>query len=151
MKRPQRKLPRLRGYDYSGQGAYFITVCTAGHQCLLSHIVVGSDPQIAPKVVLTEMGQIVEQFIKTMPGMDRYVIMPNHIHLILLKTPDQNTSLSSDIRSMKGLVTKKIGYSIWQSSFYDHIIRDEADYVVRANYLEENPLKWALDKYYRER
>ena len=57
-------------------------------------------------------------------------------------------TISRAIKQFKGSVTKQIGYSIWQKSFYDHIIRDEADYLVKTNYIETNPLRWADDQYY---
>lgn len=58
------------------------------------------------------------------------------------------TTISSDIRSFKTLVTKEIGKSFWQSKFYDHIIRNEEDYIIHLQYIEENPYKWNTDEYY---
>ena len=72
--------------------------------------------------------------------------MPNHIHMIIHKTDGK--PIASDIRSFKVLVTKSIGKSIWQRSFYDHIIRNEADYLIKWKYIDENPAKWADDDYY---
>ena len=71
--------------------------------------------------------------------------MPNHIHMIIHKT--NGKSLVSDIRSFKGLTTKKIGKSIWQNYYYDHIIRDEEDYLIKWNYIDSNPGKWSEDEY----
>jgi REP element-mobilizing transposase RayT len=84
--------------------------------------------------------------------------MPNHIHLIIIKNNDANgpmwssvpTSVSTNIKSFKTLVTKELGYSIWQGKFYDHIIRNEKDYLNHLQYIDENPKKWLLgkDEYY---
>ena len=115
---------RLKTHDYSEEGYYFLTICTKGRKCVLSEIICGSDN--AATVRLTEYGEAAERYIKTVPGIDKYVIMPNHVHLIIYKT--NGKSVSSDIRSFKGLTTKAIGESIWQETFYDHIIRNERDY-----------------------
>ncbi len=148
-----RKRLRLIGYDYSKDGAYFITICTKDRRCILSNIV-GTDDYICPKVQLTEIGRLVQKYILQINGIDSFVIMPNHIHLIIIKQSgamwsSHPTNVSSDIRTFKTLVTKDIGESIWQSKFYDHIIRDEYDYMVHLQYIDENPAKWIEDKYYK--
>lgn len=151
-----RKRLRLIGYDYSGNGAYFITICTKDRKCILSYIV-GTDDHIGPITELTDYGKIIEKYIVQIKGIDSFVIMPNHIHLIIIKDKEQGgamwsshpTSISSDIRTFKTLVTKEIGKSIWQTKFYDHIIRDEYDYMVHLQYIDENPAKWLEDKYYQ--
>ena len=114
--------------------------------------VVGDDAHIVP----TKYGTVVEKFIKTIPGIDKYVIMPNHIHLII-KNENGTASgfaemlsptVSQKIKSFKILVTKTIGKPIFQRSFYDHIIRDKNDYLRILEYIENNPGKWTEDKYY---
>ena len=82
---------------------------------------------------------------------DKYVIMPNHIHLIIVIKGGRAMhapTVSNIIGQMKSFVTKRVGIPIWQKSFYDHIIRDEADYLRIAEYMENNPAKWAEDKYF---
>jgi REP element-mobilizing transposase RayT len=86
--------------------------------------------------------------------------MPNHVHMILRISSENvlqgpmwasaptNANISSLVRSWKTLVTKELGCSIWQRSFYDHVIRDEKEYVLIAHYIEENPAKWFDDTYY---
>ena len=89
------------------------------------------------------------------PGaaVDKYVVMPNHVHMILT-LPAHNgravraPTVSRIVRAWKEAVTKALGTPIWQKSFYDHIIRDENDYLRIWTYLETNPAKWAEDKYY---
>ena len=88
---PKRKLIRLRAYDYSAPGAYFVTICTHDRRCILSSIAVG-EGLAPPAVALTPIGQIVEEQIQAIParypaiGIEKYVIMPNHVHLILTVT-----------------------------------------------------------------
>ncbi len=147
-----RKPNRLKNYDYSSQGAYFITICTLDRKCILSHIV-GGDALIAPQTNLTHCGEIARKYIESMPGIDKYVIMPNHIHLLIaidgpMKASAPTISVPNLIRSFKVLVSKEIGQSIWQRSFYDHIIRDEEDYLNHLRYIEDNPARWSVDKYY---
>ena len=147
-----RKPNRLKNYDYSSQGVYYITVCTLDRKCILSQIV-GGDALIAPQTNLTHCGEIARKYIESMPGIDTYVIMPNHIHLLiaidgLMKASVPTNSVPNLIRSFKVLVSKETGQSIWQCSYYDHIIRDEEDYINHLQYIEDNPAGWSKDKYY---
>ncbi len=154
---PKRKRLRLENYDYSANGAYFITICTKNNDCPLSKIV-GHDAHIVPQIQLTKTGEIIKKHIELITGIDCYIIMPNHIHMIIVKQNDNNgamwasrpTRISDDIRSFKTVVTKELGCSIWQTSFYDHIIRNEEDYLIHLQYIEENPRKWLMgkDEYY---
>ena len=88
MELPKRKASRLPEYDYSTPGAYFVTICTHNRQCILSDIIVGADAPGGPQPRLTDAGRVVEQYIlstERIPGfyVEKYVIMPNHVHLIL--------------------------------------------------------------------
>ena len=76
--------------------------------------------------------------------------MPNHIHMILIIDKETNLSVSNIIKKYKEWLTKQMGESIWQKSYYDHIIRNEKDYYRIWKYIDENTLKWSLDKYYNE-
>lgn len=147
MKRMDRKKLRLSGFDYSTNGAYFVTLCTINRKCILSSIRKSGNYSY-PEVKLTDIGLIVKKYMNNIPGITNYVIMPNHIHLIVEKENILNSVLSNDIRSFKTLVTKEMGFQIWQSSFYDHIIRDDYDYNVHLQYINDNPIKWCEDKYY---
>ena len=161
MKYPPRKKLRLPDYDYSQSGAYFITVCTKDKQCLLSTIV-GADAYIGPQVRLTKIGKIAEKFLRSIPGIGEYVIMPNHIHMMLYISAPNATdgpmwasaptgaNVSKLVRSWKTLVSKEVGCSIWQRSYYDHIIRDEQDLILRLQYIAQNPAKWYDDDYYTD-
>ena len=143
MSLPVRKKNRLDNYDYSAGGAYFITICAKDRQKLLSKIV-GDDAHIVPK----EYGTVAEKYIRNVKEIEKYVIMPDHIHLIIriengtMWASSPTKSISSIVRSIKTLTTKEIGKSIWQRSYYDHIIRDQNDYNEIWEYIEYNPKKW---------
>lgn len=153
-----RKPNRLSGYDYAAPGYYFITICTADHVPLFGRICAGEDPTVSAKMVLNEMGRRAEAAILAIPehypgtSVDKFVVMPNHIHLILA-IPFQagkSPSVSNIIGQYKRAVSIQLGKGVWQQGFHDHIIRGEADYREIWTYIDNNPLKWALDKYYRE-
>ncbi len=156
----RRKHPRLKDWDYSQDGAYFITICVKNRSPILS-TVVGRGALTPPLVELSPIGKILDKYIlnieKVYYGVfiDKYVIMPNHVHLLIrLCSSDgglraaRPTNVETIIRSLKTMVTRETGRSIWQTSFYDHIIRDENDYLTRWDYIDENPAKWAEDVYY---
>ena len=159
---PVRKPNRLRNFDYSEDGAYFITICTKDRKQILSRIT-AADESVPPVLHLTEVGRIVNAVFTAIPEhypnvlVDHFVIMPNHIHLLLwikhrgrsvsAPTDAQNPSIDRIIRHCKAFVTRKPGSTIWQTGFYDHVIRDERDYLIRAQYIENNPAKWAEDEY----
>ena len=121
---------------------------------------VGVDDYIDPHNALTNIGKVVEKYTRLIPGIAEYMVMPNHVHMILRissKTPGDGPMWSSAptdarvenlIRTWKTLITKELGESIWQRSYYDHIIRSEEEYVRIAEYILGNPGKWSEDKYY---
>ncbi len=163
MQLPKRKPIRLRGFDYNQNGFYFMTVCTKEKQKILCDIV-GDGALDVPKIRLSQAGKIVERYILSsnkIPEItvDAYAIMPNHIHLILSVNNKNGTSkapsptnniISHTISTLKRFVNKEIGHNIFQRSFYDHIIRDEKDYLKIAEYIETNPQKWQEDCFYTE-
>ena len=158
---PERKHPRLKDFDYS-HGWYFVTICTAGKERILGRVCVGRGDHTPPCVELSATGRVVEKYIHGINAAyqnaitDKYVIMPNHVHLIVAIEPaagggvwsPRPTNLMTVIRSFKTMVTKELGYSIWQTSYYDHVIRSEADYLRIWQYIDENPACWAEDEYY---
>ena len=108
---------------------------------------------------MTDYGHAVEEAINNIPiiypmiSVDNYVIMPNHVHLLLviqgdIWRPMVAPTVSRVLQQTKGAVTKRIGASIWQKSFYDHVIRTERDYRDIYTYIDNNPAHWAEDKYY---
>jgi REP element-mobilizing transposase RayT len=157
MKLPKRKRNRLTQYDYSTPNAYFITICTEKRKNLF-WTEVGAAIGRPHDVPLTNIGMIVKQGILDIPEhyptitVDHFVIMPNHIHLLLQINayadgrPMAAPTISSIINKTKGFVSKKAGFSVWQKGFYDHIIRSEQDYLDVWNYIEGNPGKWSEDE-----
>ena len=161
----KRKRNRLKNYDYSSVGAYFITICTKDKKALFwsksQPDFVGEDIILpSDSVRLSPYGKIVEEAIKAIskhyPHIEllQYVIMPNHIHMILYIPYDDGrmisspTSILTAVGQMKRYVSKKIGESIWQKSFHDHVIRDNMDYDKISKYIYENPIKWQYDCFY---
>ena len=151
MELAKRKPNRLTEYDYSASGAYFVTICTQDRNKILSSVV-GDDAHIVPK----PYGMIAEEFIRNVPEIEKYVIMPDHIHMIIrldngsmwastpTSTKPQHNRVSNIVRSLKILVSKEIGEPIFQRSYYDHVIRNQQDYDEIWQYIENNPRKWYL-------
>lgn len=158
---PQRKPNRLKYYDYNRNGAYFITICTHQRKQILSNIV-GATIGRPQGIKLTSYGIVVDRAIRRIPDhypmitVDHYVIMPNHIHLLIYihshvdGRPLVAPTISTVIQQMKGYVTKQIGVSIWQKLFHDHVIRDREDYIKIAEYIRDNPKCWQFDRFYGE-
>jgi len=162
---PKRKEIRLKEYDYSQNGRYFVTVCTEKRKNILCSGFENSVGDGFPVPELTWIGQMVDKYINeisikyTAVTVDKYAIMPNHIHLLLTinykGTGNPSPTLGNVIGWFKYNSTKAInnsadnnGNKIWQRSYYDHIIRNEADYLEKYNYIRTNPLKWSEDEYY---
>ena len=160
----RRKVSRLKDWDYSAAGYYFITICTEKHTQIFWHDTV---PDVAAHSVrqLTPPGDIVQTAIinisKIYPAItvDKYVIMPNHIHMILiiddgdhswrtLCAATTNPNVSRIVKGLKEYVTKQIGRPIWQKSFHDRIIRNQTEYEKIWKYIDENPTRWQDDKYH---
>ena len=156
---PKRKPTRLKNYDYSSEGAYFITICTAKKQCLLGHIV-GEGLCALPSIKLSAIGETVKnslEYINTKYDcikIDKFVIMPNHIHLIIAKQTgghgDPPLQIFNIIGDLKSFTTHEYGKTLWQRTFHDHIIRGEEDYLKIWNYIDTNPQKWKDDCFYIE-
>jgi len=158
---PKRKHPRLKSFDYSTPGAYFVTICTQNKRCLLSSIV---GRGLAPaENHLTEYGKIaMEQlfllekrydFLK----IDQYVIMPNHVHVIFILSQTAGASprptMTDIVCAYKSLTTRECKKvkpidKLFQTSFYEHVVRGQEDYDEIAEYIVNNPKKWELDKLY---
>ena len=168
---PERKKTRLDEYDYSTAGAYFVTICTHNRIRILSNIRRG-DPCGRPIVELSQLGKIADNAIPDIENkydisIEKHVIMPNHIHMIVFikdremrATARVAPTLGNIIGGYKSLITNKwlnickqhnitMG-QIWQRGFYDHIIRTEQDYAQIWQYIDENPVKWESDEYYEQ-
>ena len=154
----QRKINRIPEYDYSQNGAYFVTICTHERRKSLSDIVGDGFPVPKPCRMIAE--EMIRRISVKYPkvSVDRYVIMPDHIHLLLridrdLRTGNPSPTLGNIIGWYKYQVTKEInlllgqqGEKVFQSSYYDHVIRNQQDYNQVWEYIESNPRKWVLTK-----
>lgn len=153
MQRLDRKNIRLAGYDYSSPNGYFITICTRKKQKLFWRV--GAS---CARPVLSKYGETVSEELLRLSAvyenveLDKAVIMPNHVHMILKLKESGRAQLaptvSHIVQQFKGAVTKQVRMPIWQKGFYDHIIRDEADYLRIWQYIDTNPAKWQEDCYY---
>ena len=148
----------MPNYSYSNVGYYFITIC-AKHKEKLFGTVVGGDTLNTPYVALTECGKIVEQYVASTDKIqgiqvDKYVIMPNHLHIILInheeseKQDRANERIPHAVGTLKRLVNREIGMNVFQRSYHDHVIRGEKDYQKIWSYIEDNPRRWKDDCFY---
>ena len=165
---PRRKKNRLAQYDYSSCGAYFVTICTKDRKNIFwtkeQPDFVGEDIILPPDSVrLSLYGKIVNDSIVAISKcyshieLLQYVIMPNHVHLILfitsqdgriISSPTDKKSISTVVGQFKRDVSKKIGIAVWQRSFHDHIIRGRDDYEKISKYMYNNPITWQYDCFY---
>ena len=144
---PVRKHPRLKAYDYATANYYFVTICTHNKSCIF-----GSPMNLSPIGKLAQA--LLEEIPVHFPGvvMDKYVVMPNHIHGIVI-LPGNNAKLTTIIGQYKAAVTKSVrdiygDVPLWQTSFHDHVIRNQKDYERIWTYIEGNPSRWAEDCFY---
>ena len=157
MTRPTRKSNRLKGYDYSQPGGYFITICSNKRQWMFWEVgaSIARPGEVQP---LSFIGKIVENAILEIPNhysaitVDNHVVMPNHIHLLITSCPEDGRAMhaptpdiSRVIQQFKGVVTKRAGCPVWQKTFHDSIVRDENSYWKMYEYIDNNPYKWEED------
>ncbi|MBQ9859720.1 MAG: transposase [Clostridia bacterium] len=170
---PKRKKNRLENYDYSTNGVCFVTICTHNRKKLFCDIVPSENGIVgaiheSPEIRLNTNGVIADNYIKKLAVrfgvmVEKYVIMPNHIHLLIAIRDDERAIHESPLRKRSTLsivigylkmnVSRDIhnnGYAgaVFQRSYHDHVVRNEKDYQEIWEYIENNPRKWALDKYY---
>lgn len=164
----RRRSIRLRDYDYASPGAYFITICVQDRSCVLGHIE-DSMCRLSPagKMVDAKWRAIAERFEMVESG--PYLIMPNHMHgLILINAPRPDSppsdapssSIGSMIQWFKTGTTydyiagvKNQGWPpfdgrLWQRNYWEHIVRNDAEYERICEYIEANPSKWNEDSLY---
>ena len=169
-----RRSIRLKGYDYTRAGAYFITIVTQNRACLFGAVVEG-------RMRLNPLGQIVQECWLAIPDhfphalLDEFVIMPNHLHGIIVLQEMENSvgarhaapreprleefgkpvagSIPTIVRSFKSAATKHIneyrgtpGAPVWQRNYYEHIIRNDRSLHRIRGYIATNPLRWHLDR-----
>ena len=142
-----RKHPRLKNYDYSSPNYYFITICTFDKSCIFGKPNQLNQRGITAEAVLLE----IERHFSNV-RVDKYVIMPNHVHMILvLEGP--NTGILQIVGQYKSSVTRKVRETdpeqkVWQTSFHDHVIRNQKDYERIWLYIDSNPQNWSKDCFF---
>jgi REP element-mobilizing transposase RayT len=172
---PNRKDLRIKNYDYFQAGYYFVTICTEGKRHLLGDVVDGY-------MKLNNVGQMIEKWVEKLHNqygnieLDEFVIMPNHIHLIVVIVGDdpcvvppvtnsnagthtgvplhtviqwfKTMSTNEYIKGVKSGEYPTFDKRIWQRNYYEHVIRNDKELNEIREYIVNNPLKWELDQYY---
>ena len=163
----QRKSIRLPFECYNEQGLFFVTLCSKNRDELFGEIIAEDGVLDVPNVTLSRFGKVVEKYIIQMQDfydnirIEYFVIMPNHVHMIINVLYDEvnkesigssgtptptNTVVSCFVSTFKRFCNREIGENIWQRSFHDHIIRNDKDLDRHVEYIINNPLNWDLDK-----
>ncbi len=170
----RRRSIRLKDFDYSQCGGYFITICTRHRKCLFGDI---NDDQVK----LNKIGKIAQTCWEDIPNhypsvvLDEYIIMPNHLHGIILidhksveaknfepqqfREPTNQfqqiipRSIGCIIRGYKIGVTQSVRANtnidiIWQRNFYEHVIRDDKELAILREYIAINPHNWKTDEFF---
>ena len=161
---PRRRSLRLPGYDYTQTGAYFITICTTGRVCVLGDVVDG-------EIHLSEFGRLANSVWLELPRyyphvrLDAWVVMPNHVHGILILEPSDDVvgagfkpaptgtrrrhGIPEVVRAFKTFSARRInatrgavGTSFWQRNYFEHVIRDGKSLDRIRRYIVENPARW---------
>ena len=166
----KRKSIRLRGWDYTKTGAYFITICTHQREPIFGEV-------IDRRMKMNDWGSVVvaewrqTERLRNNVTLDEFIVMPNHVHGIIWITHDANTnvgaqraaplpdinvtpkSLGAIVRSFKSAITRTINQmrqtpngKIWQRNYYDRIVRDDEELNTIRHYIRQNPARWSLDQ-----
>ena len=159
---PRRKNIRIKEYDYSQNGAYFITICTQNREQIFGDIVGATlcgRPNNPDKMVERWIIEIENKYINA--KINKYVVMPNHIHMIILLSGDhvgsplpqiigwfKTMTTNEYIRGVKSSIYPPFKKRIWQRNYYEHIIRNDTEYESTCQYIDKNPTKWVEDCYY---
>lgn len=166
--RYRRRSIRLRGYDYSQAGVYFVTICQANRECIFGDVVNG-------KMHPNQFGEIVLKWWNELPNfyspvkLDEFIVMPNHLHGIIIITdvgmgisraipghqglaPTEKRTMGQLVAYLKFQITKETnrvrdsGYAkVLQRNYYEHIIRNEREWGAIAEYIHSNPANWRVD------
>jgi putative transposase len=165
-----RRSVRLMGYDYAQEGAYFVTICTQNRTCLFGEVV-NSEMRLTDFGAVAQTEWLRTAELRSNVALDAFVVMPNHVHGVVVIVGDEegtarraptikaeqfgkpaHGSLPTIVRAFKSAVTKRInemrgtpGASVWQSRYYEHVIRNEDELHRVRRYIIDNPLRWELD------
>ena len=157
---PKRKHPRLKSYDYSQNGAYFVTLCTKNRMPILGAVrqagMLSDEDQLGMEQVrLTQIGEICRRYLEYIPSvycgvyLDAYVIMPDHVHLLLRMDHAADSggqgsgrpTVQRILHGYKRLTAREAGTPLWQASFYEHVVRNETELAEILQYIRGNPGK----------
>jgi putative transposase len=158
-----RKSIRLKEYNYSFPGEYFVTICTYNRECIFGDV-------IDEEILLSQSGEIVRNTWNDLPNhnhaieLDTFIVMPNHIHGIIIihdievgagsepAPTEKRHGLPEIIRQLKTFsslrinrIRNTVGNPVWQRSYYEHIIRDDKDLNNIRDYIVNNPIQWFYD------
>ncbi len=152
-----RRSPRLQGYDYAQQGAYFVTSCTQHRVCLLGDVIDG-------EMRLNDAGRMIAAWWAKLPekyphlDLDAWVIMPNHVHgIVVIMDDEPQIALDRMMQWLKTMTTnayirgaKEQGWEpfpgkLWQRSYHDKIVRHARALEAIRDYIVANPAHWAED------
>jgi REP element-mobilizing transposase RayT len=163
-----RKSIRLKGYDYSQSGSYFVTICVQNRKCLFGAIENNEFAYDNAGIMVETVWNEMPQFYKGIE-LGTFVVMPNHIHGIINivgATPcgcpndyiPNQLSLSDIVHRFKTMTTKRYADNVksnnwkpyekrlWQRNYYEHIIHDDTQYTQISKYIQNNPKTWEDDK-----
>lgn len=146
--RPTRKPNRLTGKNYGWNGVYFLTICTKNRYHFLGAIQDG-------EMILSDIGKIATEELSKIEAiypsviLDSFVIMPNHVHVLIILCSEQyNPTVQRIIQQWKGAVSKKAAFSLWQDRFDDRIVHGAAAYRRIREYIQSNPARWGEDMFF---
>ena len=148
-----RKPTRIPNFDYSSNHYYFITICTHEMHCIFGN---PGKLNIYGEIARSDLQNMVYHFEHL--ELIKYVVMPNHIHAIIRIGCDKDSGKRPNLNTVVGLyksgVTRKIreihpDLVVWQRSFHDHVIRNQHGFDKIWTYIDNNPLKWEEDCFYR--
>ena len=162
-----RRSIRLRGFDYSQAGVYFVTIVCQGRACLFGKVADGTMRLSNTGRLVTDAWQWLETqypYVK----LDEFVVMPNHLHGLIMITDDSRRGgsrtaptgatskrkpLGRLIGAFKTVSTKQVnrlhgrsGSPLWQRNYFEHVVRNEESLTKIRQYIRDNPLRWEFDK-----
>ena len=143
-----RKSPRIPNFDYTSENYYFITICTHEKRCLFD---LGEQKNTVGRIVKEHLDSLSSHY--PFVRLDKYVVMPNHIHMILVLESGNKNEVGQIIGQFKSGVSREVvsllsNAQLWQRSFHDHVIRSQADYERIWCYIEGNPQCWDKDCFF---
>ena len=161
MDKPNRKNIRLKGWDYSTNACYHVTICAKDRKCIFGQVKRTGDIERPYEVEFTPLGSVCNEAISGDAGknpavsIENFVVMPNHVHILvwIKRGEAKPVDLSSFVKYLKSKVTRAarvagIQAEIWQKGYYERIIRNDEDFFGVWEYIDANPAKWDDDPYH---